>query len=53
MLRGLGDFAIWAGVICVPLAIVALIVLVPLLWFRRKIRRNRKRPEPPATDSKP
>lgn len=52
VLRGLGDFAIWAGVICVPLAIVALIVVVPLLWLRRSLRRKGKRPEPPATDDK-
>jgi len=42
VLRGLGDFAIWAAVICVPLAIIGLVLLIPLLLVRRSLRRRRE-----------
>jgi hypothetical protein len=42
VLRGVGDFLIWVGVICVPFGIIALIVIAPLVWLRRRIRRPRK-----------
>jgi hypothetical protein len=48
VLRGMGDFAIWAGVVCVPLVIIGLIVLLPVMWIRRRTRRRHPdaRPSP-------
>ena len=43
VLRGLGDIAIWAAVICVPLALVAVILLIPLALVRRALRRRANR----------
>lgn len=40
VLRGIGDVAIWAGVVCVPVLIIALIILLPVLWLRRRSRRR-------------
>lgn len=53
VLRGLGDFAIWAGVICVPLSIVALILVIPLLLLRRSLRRRSTRSAPQAPPPPP
>jgi hypothetical protein len=58
VLRGLGDFAIWAAVICVPLALVALVLLIPLMLIRRSLRRRNTRsavppPPPPPGNGAP
>ncbi len=53
VLRGLGDFAIWAGVVCVPLGIIALILLLPVLWLRRRAKRRRPAAPPPAAPPPP
>jgi hypothetical protein len=50
VLRGLGDVAIWAAVICVPLALVALVLLLPLLLLRRALRRRGGRSATPPAD---
>jgi hypothetical protein len=41
VLRGLGDVLIWAGVVCLPLGLIALIILLPIVLVRRRSRRAR------------
>lgn len=43
VMRGLGDFAIWAAVVCLPLLFIALLLLLPLAALRRRVRRKPKR----------
>ncbi len=40
VMRGLGDFAIWAAVVCLPLLFIALLLLLPLAALRRRVRRK-------------
>ncbi len=44
ILRDLGNVVIYAGVICVPLALIAGLVLAPIVWLVRRNRRRRARP---------
>lgn len=48
VMRGLGDFAIWAAVVCLPLLFIAMLLLIPLAALRRRLRRKPKPPAPPA-----
>lgn len=45
VLRSVGDVVIWAGVVCLPLALIGLIVVAPIVWL---IRRGRRRPVRPV-----
>lgn len=54
VLRGLGDVLIWAGVICVPLGLIALIIVLPIVLLRRRSRRARAASTvAPPPDDKP
>jgi hypothetical protein len=53
VLRGLGDVAVWGGVLCIPLALIAAIILAPIVWLRRRARRRRTQLPPPAPPSAP
>ncbi len=57
-LRDVGNVAIYAGVVCLPLLLIALIVLAPVVWLVRRRRRRPVRPvvgpvTPPAPPANP